>query len=180
MLKELKLRLKKGGRIYIGFGPLFHSPSGDHGWIRKALPGGLSIPWSHLLLPRPWLLKILSKYYGREITNFSDWQFLVLNELTVSDFKRIFQESGLRILVVRANVGYSPIAKIFALIGRFPPLAKYFTQNIFCILEKWAKFGMWAATEVVLQKLFKDRAILTISSRSRSNSIFFRERILLD
>mgnify|MGYP001064063020 CR=1 FL=1 len=136
VLNELKLRLKKGGKIYIGFGPLFHSPFGDHGWIRGALPFGRWLPWSHTILPRGLILKILSRYHRRQITNFCDWPFQSLNELTVADFRRIFEESGLRVLSFRVNVGYSPTAKLFALIGKFPPLEKYFTHNVFCILEK--------------------------------------------
>lgn len=136
VLNELELRLKKGGRIYIGFGPLFHSPFGDHGWIRAALPLGKWLPWSHVILPRNLILKILSKRHHKKITNFYDWPFLSLNELTIADFKRIFQDSKLHVSSFRVNVGYSPKAKLISLIGKIPLLEKYFTHNIFCILKK--------------------------------------------
>jgi hypothetical protein len=39
VLAAVRAKLKVGGRAYIGFGPLYHGPYGDHGWIREAIPG---------------------------------------------------------------------------------------------------------------------------------------------
>ena len=44
MLEEMKKRLKPGGNIYTGFGPLYNSPNGPH--MEKII-----IPWGHLIFP---------------------------------------------------------------------------------------------------------------------------------
>jgi len=136
VLASMKDKLKEGGRAYIGFGPLYHSPYGDHGWIRATFPPGLPLPWGHVLLPRSLMMKLLSRHYGQPIENLEDWPFAGLNELTIAEFKQKFQDSGLTIEVFRCNVGYSLIAKIFGLFSKLPFLEKYFTYNLFCILRK--------------------------------------------
>jgi|GEM_PF-523487 len=139
ILKEIKPRLKEGGKIYISFGPLFHSPFGDHTWIRAALPGGSLCPWTHVLLPKNWLLKILSKHYNKEVKDFLNWHFLSLNQLTVADFRKIFYDSGFQVLMFQTNVYNSWKVKLFDLISKIPFLEKYFTLNILCILQKDTK-----------------------------------------
>lgn len=39
LLAEVSRRLRPGGRAYIGFGPLYHAPDGDHGWVKRNAPG---------------------------------------------------------------------------------------------------------------------------------------------
>ena len=53
MMKLSKEYLKVGGRLYVGFGPLFNSPYGDHRRTR------LILPWLHTLLPEPLIVKYL-------------------------------------------------------------------------------------------------------------------------
>ncbi|MBV8381435.1 MAG: class I SAM-dependent methyltransferase [Planctomycetaceae bacterium] len=135
VLSEIRRKLRVGGRAYIGFGPLYHSPFGDHGWVRAALPLGHWLPWGHLMLPERLLLKVLSRHYGRNVPNMYDWHFLSLNKLTVAEFRALFRDSGLWVRYLRTNVAYSLIGRLFGLFGRIRFIEKYFTHNLFCILE---------------------------------------------
>ena len=48
VLRHLARLLRPEGRVYVGFGPLYRSPFGDHGLL------GLRLPWLHLLVaPMP-------------------------------------------------------------------------------------------------------------------------------
>ncbi|MFC1551403.1 methyltransferase domain-containing protein [Candidatus Latescibacterota bacterium] len=51
MLEEMKKRLAPGGKIYIGFGPLFNSMNGSY--MERFL-----IPWGHLFIPTSLYMKI--------------------------------------------------------------------------------------------------------------------------
>ena len=55
MLREMTIRLKQGGRIYLGFGPLYYGPFGHHGRINP------KIPWGHLIIPEQVIIKRLNR-----------------------------------------------------------------------------------------------------------------------
>ena len=139
MLSKMKKRLKPGGRVYAGFGPLYTSPYGDHDRRRTAfrswrLWGRLLalIPWGHLLMEST-LIEMSRRYRGRKINSVYD---LGLNRMSVSDFRRVFRESGLSIIDFRVNQSNSIQSKVFSLLRRIPFLEDYCTHNIYCILEK--------------------------------------------
>ena len=99
MLDEMKKRLKPGGKIYSGFGPLYTSPYGDHDRRRNILkPWGIFgkilslIPWAHLFL-NSTLIKMNNRYRQRKINSIKDLQ---LNTLAWSDYFKIFQKSGFK------------------------------------------------------------------------------------
>ena len=137
-LAAIRARLRNGGRAYIGFGPLYESPVGDHTWIRSALPMGdkFLLPWGHVIFPEKWLFRRMERVYQRPVRNTVDWPFLSLNKLTVSDYRRLFRESGMKIVYERRNANFSLPAKVFGVIGKLPVLERYFTLNMFVILEK--------------------------------------------
>jgi 2-polyprenyl-3-methyl-5-hydroxy-6-metoxy-1,4-benzoquinol methylase len=54
-LNEMTKRLKQGGRILIGFGPLYNSPYGDHKRTKSI------IPWGHLLRSEESIVKGINK-----------------------------------------------------------------------------------------------------------------------
>lgn len=135
VLAAIKDKLAPGGRAYIGFGPLYHSPYGDHGWIRGNLPYG-ALPWSHLLLPKSVTYKLVGKKIGTPFKDTVDWPFLALNQYTARQFERMFAESGLKIVSIR-NIRHASLAgKLFDALARLPGLRKYFTDGIYCVLEK--------------------------------------------
>lgn len=124
---EMKKRLKVGGKMYIGFGPLYNSPYGDHKLTRAFLP------WGHLIFPESFLIKRLNKHCHKKIASIYD---LGLNKLSLAEFKRLFYTSGLYVLYFRVNVSNNPISRLFSLIRRIPFLEEYFSHNLYCILEK--------------------------------------------
>ncbi len=138
MLKEMSQRLKEGGKIYLGFGPLFHSPYGDHDRRKRILkPLGIlgklitKLPWGHLFFSK----KIIKLYNNnnKEITSFKNLQ---LNMLKYSDYINIFNNSGLKIKYLKYNQSDSSLSGILSLLSNIPGLKNYCVHNIYCILEK--------------------------------------------
>ena len=127
MLIRMKSCLKLGGKVYTGFGPLYNSPFGDHG-LTKTI-----IPWGHLLIKESIIINKLNRRGSDKINSIYD---LGLNKLSFSDYLRIFNNSGLYTIYFRVNQSNNIIVKIFSLFSKIPFLKEYFTQNIYCILEK--------------------------------------------
>ena len=127
LLEEMNKRLKTGGKIYTGFGPLYNSPWGDHKRTKAV------IPWGHLILPQPFLKKRINKNRKNKINSFRD---LGLNLLSLKQYKEIFNSSPLHTTDFRTNVSENKLSKLLPMICKIPFLREYFTFNIYCILEK--------------------------------------------
>jgi SAM-dependent methyltransferase len=136
LLADIRHHLNPGGQVYLGFGPLYDAPEGDHGWLRAVLPGRRFFwwPWGHLLFER-YALRKLGSLYGHSITLTENWPFLYLNRHTVEEFECMIRSCGLRITYLRRNYVKSLQGRLFAATGRLPCLARYFTLNLFVILE---------------------------------------------
>lgn len=137
LLVEMTDRLKPGGKVLIGFGPLYHSPYGDHGWMRRALPFGQSFPWpwGHLYF-RKLALKNLEKQHGRVINDTIDWPYLVLNGLSVDDYMDLFEQCPLSVQSVEINPARSLLAKSLNVLRNLPGMRKYLTWTINVVLVK--------------------------------------------
>ena len=130
MLEEMKKRLKPGGRIYAGFGPLYNSPFGDHNYAHSR------IPWRHLMLGEKKLIARVNKRWRTDrIHTLGD---LGLNGLALADYERIFAESGLEIVKFYINRSQKFYARLFSLFARIPFLREYFAFNIYVVLRKSA------------------------------------------
>ncbi len=128
MLAEMKKRLKPGGRIYAGFGPLYNSPLGDHGYSQSR------IPWRHLMLGEEALVaRVRARWRRDDLRSLAD---LGLNGLALADYERIFAQSGLKIVALMTNRSEKPLSRLFAQFARVPFLREYFTFNIYVVLEK--------------------------------------------
>lgn len=136
LLEELHRHLAPGGRVYIGFGPLYHAPNGDHGWLRAVLPGGgwFPWPWGHLYL-RDYAFRKLSQQHGQPVIATHDWPYLDLNQHTIDDYRGLFVKSGFRIASLRTNSVHSLKGRVVRALSRLPGLARYLTLNIFVVLE---------------------------------------------
>jgi SAM-dependent methyltransferase len=73
VLAQMASRLKVGGRVYTGFGPLWNSPFGDHGRTRTP------IPWGHAVVPERYLIAHLRRISATPVASFED---LGLNALS--------------------------------------------------------------------------------------------------
>jgi len=127
MLAEMSSRLAPGGRIYAGFGPLYNSPFGDHGMAYSP------IPWAHVFLGKKRFAERVDRRWTHEVDSIYD---LGLNGLSFADYRRIFQESGLKTIYFETNSSEKSISTMFSVLRRAPFLTEYFTHNIYCILEK--------------------------------------------
>jgi SAM-dependent methyltransferase len=125
-LIEMKARLKINGRVYAGFGPLYKSPFGHHGWLK------VFFPWGHLIIPESIIIWRLNLARAVKITTIQD---LRLNKLSLADFKKAFYESGFTIYSFKINQSNNVILRFSAAIAKIFCLEEYFAHNIYCILE---------------------------------------------
>jgi SAM-dependent methyltransferase len=128
VLAEMSQRLKPGGRIYIGFAPLYNSPIGHH------FRTGTMLPWGHLLTSEQKIVAHLNRKKQMAISSIRD---LGLNMYALRDYRRIFTTCGLQIETLLTNQSRNPGMKLFSLIANsIKPLEEYFTHNLYCILRK--------------------------------------------
>ncbi len=130
VLAEMKKRLKVGGRVYAGFGPLWNSPFGDHGRTRMLRP------WGHALFPERFLVNWHNRFDSQKVTSIHD---LGLNALPLAEYLRLFRSCGMAIIFLQVNASKRPVSRLFSLISQVPFLTEYFSHNLYCILEKQSK-----------------------------------------
>ena len=126
-LSSLHDRLKPGGRLYAGWGPLWFSPTGGHQLTVKVR--GLPVPWSHLVKP-------LGAAYVRATERRSEaapvyWSF---NYLRPKEYERLFAESPLEVLSWRVNPGSHPAYRVLRVAARAAPSP--FTANVYAVLRR--------------------------------------------
>jgi SAM-dependent methyltransferase len=109
MLKAIVMALKKGGFLYLGFGPLFYSFYGGHQVPR-------TIPWIHLLAP---------KYYMREKG---------LNGYSLSHMEKLLKGCGLQIQSLGVNQGNR--LKFLRILTKIPLIRELAAHNVYAILRK--------------------------------------------
>lgn len=127
VLADMRERLKPGGRAYIGFSPLYNSYNGAHGRC------GVKFPWGHLILGEQRIVDRLNRQGEQRIASVRD---LGLNMHSLAEHTAFLQNSGMRIVDMRVNVGNHPLMGVFSTIGRVPFLREYFSHNLYCVLER--------------------------------------------
>ena len=127
MLEEMYKRLKKGGRVYIGFSPLYNSYYGDHKRTKALLP------WFHLIIPESILIWRLNRKRMEKINSIQE---LGLNKYSLKNYKNILGNSQFSIISFKVNCSDNLLLKLFTLIRKIPFLKEYFSHNIYCVLEK--------------------------------------------
>ncbi len=132
LLQEITKRLKPGGKLYAGFGPLWHSPFGFHGNLH-GWNFSNKYPWGHLLVSQAKVVESWNNSIDRKINSFAD---LGMNKLSIVQYRRLFANCGLKIESFQVNRSDSFKSKIFFLLHWLPFFGKYFCHNIYCILKK--------------------------------------------
>lgn len=127
VVDSIALLLKPGGKLIVGFSPLYYSPFGDHGRLR--LPRGT---WLHAFLPDRWLLRWVSAKEGRRIGKIID---LGLNKQTPAEFRSLFSAPHWRIVTLKYNRGSRRLLPLMSLLRKIPFLEKYFTVSIYAVIE---------------------------------------------
>lgn len=142
MLRSMTVRLKPGGRIYAGFGPLYNSPFGHHGRVATRLPWR-QFPWAHLWESEAKIVERLNRlrdqgepvfaYQEGPLTGIRD---LGLSMYSLADYRRFIYGSGLKVVRFEANRSKQPLSHLLSVLRQIPALEEYCTHNIYCILEK--------------------------------------------
>lgn len=128
LLVGMKEKLKIGGKIVTGFGPLYNSPWGDHNRLRHKLP------WTHVMFPAEHFIEKLNKTREKKVETIYD---LGLNRYSLKDYIRMFNTTeGLKVIDFRTNVSKKTSMKFFNLFTYIPFLKEYFTYNIYSVLER--------------------------------------------
>jgi SAM-dependent methyltransferase len=123
-------RMSPGGELFIGFGPLWKSPTGGH--IGYMTP----LPWAHLLFPDHVIMAERRRFRPRE--NASQWAETKggINQMTLQRFQRIVGESGLECVYFATNVSDNRVVKAMDAVSKVPGLREFFTQNVYAVLRK--------------------------------------------
>lgn len=125
---EIRDKLRIGGRLIIGFGPLYNSPYGEHQIIKH------KIPWMHLIVGEKYIINKLNCTRKEKVTSISE---LGLNGLSFKQYEKIFFNTrGLKVVDFRTNVSKKILSKVFNVLRVLPGFREFFTQNVYCILER--------------------------------------------
>ena len=127
ILEKFHQILKKDGRIFVGFGPLYNFYNGDH-WRAEAI-----LPWFDIIIPEKILINRLNKKYKKNLKKIED---LGLSKYSFKDYIRLFRDSKFEITYFKTNFSDHPISVIFNLLSKIKILEEYFTYNIYSILKK--------------------------------------------
>jgi SAM-dependent methyltransferase len=128
VLREMRQRLAPEGRIYLGFGPLYRSPYGDHRWAEADLP------WGHMYLPEKMLLGRIERRTGNKYSALSE---LELNQWRIGQFRNAFdRDCGLRIERIHLNQGDHPLYGVSRALSHLPLIGEFFTFNVYCVLRR--------------------------------------------
>jgi SAM-dependent methyltransferase len=127
VLREVARLLRPDGRVYLGFGPLYRSPFGDHGLL------GLRLPWAHLLVaPMPDTPR-LGGWPSRQRLDLLDRE---LNGRTLDEIQAIVERSPLEFESLRVNVSDHPAFRALNLARAIPLLRDLMTVNVYAVLRQ--------------------------------------------
>lgn len=126
VLRDVARLLRPAGRMYVGFGPLYRSPFGDHGLL------GLRLPWAHLLVaPTP----DAPRFGGWPTRRRLDLLQRELNGLTFDEIEAIIERSPLQVESLRVNVSEDLRMRLLSRARRLPVLCEYVTVNVYAVLR---------------------------------------------
>ncbi len=123
-------RVRPGGILVIGFGPLWKAFDGGH--IRYMT----KVPWAHLIFPENVIMAERRRFRPEEnATRFSEIRG-GLNKITLRRFEAIISSTGFEPVFVKYNAGDHPAVAAMDKLAKIPPLREYFTRNVYGV---WAK-----------------------------------------
>ena len=134
----LKSRIAEGGgRIILAFGPLFHSPFGDH--LNRFFR--FRIPWLGVLFSEDALMRLRREFWrpvADEAESFEDTRE-GLNKMKFSEFLRYVAETGwiTEQLIVNPQLKRWPaLWRLSNLLLRVPLLRDYFAVSVYAIYRR--------------------------------------------
>src|SRR5690606_28166441 len=135
--------LAPGGRLAVGFSPLYYSPKGDHGRWR------LGVPWLHAVLPERYLAARISRLTGARVERATD---IGLNRLTPAQFRSEMARYPWEALAIRYNRGEKWPLRVAELLRRTRVLEKYATVSIYAVARKGRPVRHATGAEPVLER----------------------------
>lgn len=112
--------LKKDGKVFIGFGPVYYFYNGDHGRTNSFFP------WGHLILPKAFLLFNKAK----------NLEELGLNGYSYEKYLEIIKNSKFKIQYLKENQSDHLIFLLINLLRKISFLKKFMINNLYIILRK--------------------------------------------
>jgi SAM-dependent methyltransferase len=130
--------LAPGGIAVVAFGPLFHSPFGDHmGEFFR-----WQVPWRGVLFNEIAVMRVRREYYrptdpGRCYREIAGG----LNLMRYSDFLRHLRTTGWRASFLRVNAFFQPgpLDRLCRASGAVPLLRDYLIHNVYAVLQPSVK-----------------------------------------
>lgn len=128
--------LAPGGIAVLAFGPLFHSPFGDHMWDFFRI----QIPWRGVLFPEPVILQVRREFF-RPTDPAQRYQDIAggLNLLRYSEFLRDVRATGWEFdyLAVNTFLQRWPVLRAISdRLMRSDALRDYFAHNVYAVLRR--------------------------------------------
>ncbi len=127
---------KPNGIAALAFGPLFHSPTGDHmgGFFR------IPMPWRGLVFSEQAILRLRTECFrpGDAVLSFGDTD-IGLNRLRFSEFLRYVDETGWKLdfLSVNPQLQRFPIVSHLSnACARIPLLRDYCASSVYAMLRR--------------------------------------------
>ena len=133
----LKVKSRGEGRIIIGFGPLFHSPFGDH--LNRFFR--FRIPWLAVLFSEAALMRLRREFWrpiADDAESFADMRE-GLNKMRFSEFLGYVEEMGwvTERLVVNPQLKRWPgLWRLSNLLLRVPGLRDYLAVSVYAIYRR--------------------------------------------
>jgi 2-polyprenyl-3-methyl-5-hydroxy-6-metoxy-1,4-benzoquinol methylase len=129
--------LAPDGVAIVSFGPLFHSPFGDHmsGFFRRQLP------WRGVLFSEPALMRVRREFY-RPTDPARRYQEVAggLNLMRYSEFLEHARAAGWRFRYLRTNafLRNPALRGINRTVCSLPVVRDYFIHNVYAVMERAA------------------------------------------
>ena len=138
LLKKMADFVTPGGVVALAFGPLFHSPFGDHmgDFFR------LQIPWRGVLFSEKAVLRVRSECF-RPTDPATDYRDIAggLNLMRYSEFLAYVVDAGWKFdyLAVNTFLRRSAALRLVSdVVARIPCVRDYFAHNVYAVLRRIA------------------------------------------
>jgi cyclopropane fatty-acyl-phospholipid synthase-like methyltransferase len=125
-----------GGVAVLAFGPLFHSPFGDHMWEFFRV----QIPWRGVLFSEAAILRVRREYF-RPTDPKTRYQDIAegLNRMRYSEFVSHVHAAGWYFDYLAVNTflyRLPPLRRVSDTLMRVPGLGDYFAHNVYAVLRR--------------------------------------------
>ena len=124
ILGQMKAAMRKEGKIFITFGPLWFSPYGHH------MDVFTKMPWVNIFFSERTLMKVRGYFRNDGATRYDEIEG-GLSRMTVGRFEQVVAKSGMKIEYIKYNC-----IKRLNFLGKLPFIRELFINQINCILAK--------------------------------------------